>query len=223
VADMTRRFGWLVAVLALVLALGGTARVAAQDESEIPEGATDGATIAFSPASIEDAQAPIYSFGVFTFEDDDAAEAGLDDYVQQFQDNFAADEETSAEITELDGDDVDGLDDLGDEAHAYIVDTSADEELAGTSVGLLAVRDGAQFQVWLGVVLDFSAFTGDATAEPVDARAGIDALLEIAPDWFGGDRPDDGDLVEQLPGLDQLPDGYEETARAEGLEEIEAQ
>ena len=63
--------------------------------------------------------------------------------------------------------------------------------------------------------------TDETTVEPADPLLGLVALTEIGDDWFGGDKPDDGELIDQLPTVDQLPDGYSEDERSESLDEIE--
>jgi hypothetical protein len=219
-----------MAVLALVVAVAGTATVSAQDDplTGVPEGATDGASITYMSENEDDPLAPILTFGMFSFEDDEAAEEGYAAYVEQFETAMAeaAAEESEdgvvVELVEMGGDELDGLDDLGDERKAWRIDYVG-EDAAGFSFGILMVRDGETVQAWSGIIFDLSALMGgEATAEPVGANDAINFLVEFGTDWFDGGMPDDGDLIDRLPTVDDLPAGYAETERAEGLDEIEA-
>jgi hypothetical protein len=224
------RFGWVIAVLALVVALIGTVAVSAQDEplTGIPEGATDGASISYMSENEDDPLAPVLTFAMFSFEDDEAAEEGFEDYVEQFETAMAetAAEESEnglvVELVEMGGDELDGLDELGDERMAWRIDYVG-EDVAGFSFGILMVRDGETVQAWSRIIFDLSVLMGgEATAEPVGANDAINFLVGFATDWFDGGMPDDGDLIDRLPTIDDLPAGYAETERAEGLDEIEA-
>ncbi|HEV2528044.1 MAG TPA: hypothetical protein VGT61_06345 [Thermomicrobiales bacterium] len=221
---LMRRFGWLAAVMVLLLAAGTPLSTAAQDAdmAAIPEGATDGALVSYMPSDDEDSQAPVYAFTVFSFEDDAAAESAFDTYIEEFEASLATDAAAEVTVVEVTGDEAEGLDDLGDQRAAFRVEATGDA-LAGFGFGVLLVREGDALHVWTALVFDLSGLTGEseATAASVDPNASLDALLAIAPDWFDGDQSRDGALIDQLPGLDALPDGYEEVQRAEGLDEIE--
>ncbi len=222
---LMRRFGWVAAVLALLLAVGMPLNAVAQDAefSGIPDGASDGALISFTPGADSDPQAPIYAFTIFSFEDDGAAESAFDSYIAEFEASLETDDVDSVRLVEVTGDDAEGLDEFGDQRVAFRVETAGDA-LSGFGFGILLVREGDTLHAWTSLVLDLSGLSGDtdATATTLDPNAPVDALLSVAMDWFDGDRPEDGALIERLPGLEQLPDGYEEVQRAVGLDEIEA-
>ncbi len=55
----------------------------------------------------------------------------------------------------------------------------------------------------------------------IDPLFGATDLVGIASGWFDGGKPDDGDLIGQLPTADRLPDGYVEADRADDLDEFE--
>lgn len=217
----------ITAAMALGLtATGGLVATAAQIDPEtgIPDGATDGASITYTNDS--DTAAPFYSFLIFQFDDDDAATEAMEAYPELLASELTgeeASEEPSGELVELTDEEFDGLGDLGDEAAAYTVDLG--EEMSGFSVGLLLVREGDTLEVWTAVVIDLSGFLGEEapSAEPIDALAAVNGLASVAGDWFGGDRPDDGELIDRLPTAEVLGDGYTEADRAESLEEIEEQ
>ncbi len=225
-SGVLRRFGWMLAVLALVIALGGTARVAAQDVelTGIPDGATDGASIGYMSDDEDNPYAPILTLGVFAFDDEDAAEDGYADYIAQFEaamEEATSDADVETDLVPLDGNDIDGLDGLGDERVAYRMDYVG-EDVGGFSFGILIVRDGETVHYWSGMIFDFAALLADEgpIESPVEANDAITFLVELGSPWFDGDMPTDGDLIERLPSLDELPDGYAESERAEGLDEI---
>lgn len=64
---------------------------------------------------------------MFTFEDDDATSAAMDDVLRQFTDQAIEDEKsgTASELNELDVNDIPGLEDLGDGDRADQVDIDA--------------------------------------------------------------------------------------------------
>lgn len=223
IAQMGIRIRMMFGTLALLLSLGVTLQGAAQsDDDDIPEGVTDAASISYVLESGDDPLAPIYGFMIFSFVDDDAASTAMD----AVPDEFIGMDETGSELIEIDTDEIDGLDDLGDEARAYRIDFG--DEVGGLDFSILSVRDGSNLHVWTSIVLDFSfaleddaAAADDDAAEPADPLFGATDLVEIAADWFDGDKPDRGDLIDQLPTVDQLPDGYVEGDRAENLDEFE--
>ena len=138
-------------MLALVIGLVGSLQASAQiDEDDVPDGALDGAAVSYSSETGDDPLAPIFSFSVFAFEDDDAASESLDAFMGQLVDDVAAAVETDetmagAELIEVDEGDVDGLDDLGDEAVAYRV--TFGEEVGNLGISLLGIRDGDRLHI----------------------------------------------------------------------------
>lgn len=238
---MSRCLRAVVLTVVLTFGLAGVLRVSAQiSESGVPEGATDAAALSFTPDG-DVVTDPIYTFIVFTFDDDDTASQRFEtlpgDIEQSFAEDEAADDDAGDDeatpdatgddletihLVELSGDEFAGLDDLGDEARAFdLVYPDPEEFGGGLTATLLIVRDGDRIHLWTSLVLDFGLFDETATPTPIDPRAAADGLASVAGAWFGGDKPDDGALVDQLPQLDDLPAGYTETDRAENLQEYE--
>ena len=209
----------IVVALALVIGLSAAPQVfAAQDAIAPPEGLTDGSSITYTG---EDGYTTLI-LSVFSFEDEDAASNGLQELVDATTSSLeglgagAADSGTPAatpEATELT--DVEGLDDLGDEARAF--DVSLGE---GLSFINLYVRDGSNVHYWAYIAADLGSLgVADATPEATPtAGEPIDVLLGIATPWFA-DGPDiDAALIDQLPGADDVPAGFTETDRQESLD-----
>ena len=224
----------LLMAVALALGFSGAFRASAQiAESGVPAGATDGASIAYLDASGEDEFAPVYSLSVFTFDDEAAAADVMERVPRDYSDLLAAglDPENpmgDAELVPVDSADLAGIGNLGDDARAYRVRLG--DDTGGLSLSLLTIRDGANVHLWLSFVLDFGALPGDqgtpaatpaATPATADANEGLADLVGIGDAWFNGDKPDGGNLIDQLPAVDHLPDGYTEVDRYENLDDFE--
>lgn len=241
---MSRCLRAVVLTVVLTFGLSGVPRASAQiSDSGVPAGATDAAALSFTPDG-DGVTDPIYTFIVFAFDDEDTATQRFGtlpgDVERSFAEDGAADDDAGDEATpatpdgapetihlvELTGDEFSGLDDLGDEAQAFdLVYPDPEEFGGGITATLLLVRDGDRIHLWTSLVIDYGQFGATdetATPTPVDpSAAAADGLAGVAGAWFGGDKPDDGALVDQLPQLDDLPAGYAETDRAENLREYE--
>ena len=229
------RWRAFVAMIAVSLGLAGTIQVSAQiSDSGVPAGAIDGAAISYQPAevSFDALTATYFNPLVFTFEDDDAATMAQDALPRQIADVVSGGLEDDAAdqpgLVEVNGADLDGLDGIGDDARAY--EQRFAEGPGGSSIGLLTVREGANVFIWVAFALDFGAVLGDegtpsATLASTPASGsvgqGVAVLVEIADTWFNGDKPAEGALIDQLPTVDQLPEGYVATERYENLDDFD--
>ncbi|CAA9550151.1 MAG: hypothetical protein AVDCRST_MAG33-821 [uncultured Thermomicrobiales bacterium] len=214
-------FRGLAIVLALVLGLSAAPQAfAAQgDPDEIPEGLIAGSSVTYVN---EEQDFSTLLFNVLAFEDEGAAATGLDFIVDattaSLDDVAVSGEEDGTpaaelEVTELT--DVEGLDELGDEARAYEIPFGE-----GVNVAILLVRDGLNVHYWSYITTDLSSLDGsEATpAATPTAEALIDVLLGIATPWFEDGIDPDAELIDQLPTIDELPDGYTESDRQESID-----
>lgn len=218
-------------VLSLAFALAALPRaMSAQGATglQVPNDVQDGAEISYSNDSFG-----FLDFAVFQYKDDKTAEKGqgelLDLIGSSFDQQIAADAgDTSGgtppavtkptEIT-----DVKALKGLGDETHAYKVDFS--QEGVTATVYYVLVRDGAKLHLYL--TLDFGGDllaqlqSADPSAAASASGSNFDTLTRITHEWFTNGFDEHADLVDQLPGQDQVPDGYTEDSRATNLRELE--
>ena len=224
-----------VVMIAVSLGLTGTIQASAQiSDSGVPAGAIDGAAISYQPAevSFDAPTATYFNLLVFTFADDDAATTAQDALPQQIADVVSGGVEHDAAdrpgLVQVNGADLDGLDGIGEDARAY--EQRFDEGSGGSSIGLLTVREGANVFIWVAFALDFGAVLGDegtptvtpsSTPTSAGAGQGVTDLVEIADTWFNGDKPEGGALIDQLPTVDQLPEGYVATERYENLDDFD--
>lgn len=220
-------------VLSLALTLAALPRaMSAQDASglQVPNDVQDAAEIGYSNESFG-----FLVFAVFQYKDDKAAEKGrgelLDLIGSSFDQQIAADAGGSAGATPpavtkpTEVKDVKALKGLGDDAHAYKVDIS--EESVTATVYYVLVRDGAKVHLYLtldfgGDVLSQLQSADPSAAASASAGSSFDTLTQITHDWFTSGFDEKGDLIDQLPGQDQMPDGYTEDSRATNLQEVEA-
>ena len=209
----------IAVALALVIGLSAAPRAfAAQDELAPPEGLTGGSSITYSD---EDGSTTLI-LSAFSFEDENTASNGFQEIIDATTSSFddlaagTGDGGTPAAgsaVTELT--DLEGLNDLGDEARAYEVPPSE-----GISFSVLFVRDGSNVHFWGYLTADFSSFDGSVAtpAATPGAEAPVDILLGIATPWFADGPDQDAPLIDQLPGADVVPAGFTETDREESLD-----
>lgn len=203
-----------VAVAAAVaLGVSTTAPAFAQDVAP-PEGLVDGAQATFAS---EDNLSQ-YIFSVFQFEDEAQAEAGLDAVIDVASQSLG-EADAAEEPTELT--DVEGLDQLGDQATAYSLQFAE-----GVDLTYIVVLDGVYIHYWASVGADLSDITGstpeaDATATadstPGAGGAPVDELVSIATAVIGEGAPESAALGDLLPTVEDLPEGYTEVSRTESL------
>lgn len=213
-------------VMALALLMGVSvapqAFAAQSGPAEIPAGLTSGAQVSYT----NEADLSTLVFTVFSFGDEAAAKAGLDQLAELATTSLesAAEPvgaggtpEAAPKVTELT--DVQGLNELGDEARAYDVPFGE-----GVSLVTLLVRDGANIHYWAYVITDLGSFDATAStpaATPAATPAGeapIDVLVGIATPWFDSGINREGALIDQLPGQNDVPAGYTEVDRQESLD-----
>ncbi len=209
----------IAVALALVIGLSAAPQAfAAQDAIAPPAGLTGGSSITYTG---EDGYTTLI-LSVFSFEDEDAASNGIQELVDATTsslDSLAADASDSGtpaaapEATELT--DLQGLDELGDEARAFDIPLGE-----GLSFINLYVRDGSNVHYWAYIAADFGSLDGsDSTPEATPTgEAPIDVLLGIATPWFADGPDQDAALIDQLPGADDVPAGFTETDRQESLD-----
>jgi hypothetical protein len=211
----------LAIVLALVLGLSTAPQVfaAQSDQDENPEGLVAASSVTYVN---EEPGFSLLQLNVFAFEDEDAASAGLDFIVDattaSLVEGAGLDEDNGTpaanpQVRDITG--VEGLDELGDEARAYELPVGE-----GVSFVNLVVRDGSNVHYWLYSSTDLSFVVG-SEATPVatpSAQAPVDVLLDIAIPWFADGIKRDGELIDQLPTLDELPEGFTEADREESID-----
>ncbi|HEV2528045.1 MAG TPA: acid shock protein [Thermomicrobiales bacterium] len=204
----------LAIAVAMALGLSSVATAFAQDTTAPPEGLVDGAQATYAT---EDSLSQLI-FSVFQFEDEAAAEAGLD-AVLEVASASLGDTGAAAEPTELT--DVEGLDEIGDRASAY------DLEIAeGVNVTYIVILDGVYIHYWAFVGADLDALglsTPEADAPPdLAATPGaggdpVDVLVDIASSVLGEGAPEGAALGDLLPTDEDVPAGYTENSRSESL------
>lgn len=210
----------IVLVVALLLGLSAAPPTfAAQGATDqLPDGLVDGAYVTYTN---EDDFSSI-SLSVFAFEDAESAETtGLDAIVEatSFSLNDGAppadDSTPVADLDAMESTGIDGLEELGDEAVAYEIPFGE-----GVSLTNLLVRDGANVHLLSYVAIDLGSLEESGTTPEVtdDAVVPIDVLAGIAGPWFEDGIDRDAELIDQIPTVDLLPDGYTETDRQESLE-----
>lgn len=209
----------IAVALALVIGLSAAPKAfATQDTVEPPEGLTGGSSITYTG---EDGSTTLI-LSAFSFEDEGAASNGIQELVDATTSSFddlaagtghSGTPAAAPEATQLT--DLEGLDELGDEARAYEVPLGD-----GLSFSSLFVRDGSNVHYWAYIAADFGSFDGSvATPEATpEGEAPIDVLLGIATPWFADGPDQDVALIDQLPGADDVPAGYTETDRQESLD-----
>ena len=221
----------LLVTLALVLGLAGALPASAQfSETGVPDDAVDGAAVTWQQDSGDDRTAPTFSFLVFAFVDDAAAAKAQDDLPGHLAHVTGPGLDIAfgdpSDLDEVDSAVLAGLDGVGEDARAY--QEQFDGGLGNSSIDLLTIRDGANLHVWVSFLLDVGGLLVDAGVDvgiPVVTPAanggqGLADLVGIAGAWSRSDRPDGGDLIDQLPTADQLPDGYGESGRYENLDDF---
>ncbi|HEV2528042.1 MAG TPA: hypothetical protein VGT61_06335 [Thermomicrobiales bacterium] len=100
---------------------------------------------------------------------------------------------------------------IGDEAVMYY----QPDETGSAGIAILFVLDDTAVHQWsiLPVPLQENALLVDPATLP-------EALLAVAEPWFEAD-PAEGEVLDLLPGLEQVPEGYTVLQESEGIDDLD--
>ena len=208
----------IVLVMVLGLSAASPAFASQADPDDVPEGIVAGSSVSYTN---EEAGFATLLFNVFAFEDEETATAGLQTIFEATTASLddvtgpGGDGGTPAALELTDLSEIEGLDELGDEARAYLLPFGD-----GVTFVNLLVRDGVNVHYWSYITTDLSSLDGSVAtpmATPTTEES-ADVLLGIAIPWFADGIDRDAELIDQLPTIDDLPAGYTEADRQESLD-----
>ena len=123
--------------------------------------------------------------------------------------------EATAAATPVEIENAKGLDNVGDEAHAYQLDVAK-----GIEIYYLVIRDSTDVHLWAYVSADLGSLGGgEATAAATAGPNGsaLDVLTGIASDWFSDGSHASDSPADALPSQDALPQGFSLTDQTDSL------
>ncbi|CAA9550173.1 MAG: hypothetical protein AVDCRST_MAG33-823 [uncultured Thermomicrobiales bacterium] len=203
-----------IVATALIVGLAGSVPSArAQDGTATPtRGASDiGVVDAGSRTlvNLDDPTALVYQLTVLEFTDQERAAESFQLIIDAASGNLPATESTPEAVATT----IAGLEetvvDLGDEGVLYY----QPDESGAAGIATLFVLEDVYIHQWavLPVPVEENALL-------IDPESLSEDLLALAEPWFEEGR--EGDAIDQLPGLDRFPEGYEILDESSGLDSV---